>query len=100
MKVFAYDIKTGKRGTEVLGEVNCCWHGSYQMALPDVVFPSKISSDENWSVAGQASDRQNRPFTAKQFGQEAICFCIGHLKCGTDEAWEWVILVTPNEVKQ
>ncbi|MDD5323649.1 MAG: hypothetical protein PHD43_24220 [Methylococcales bacterium] len=95
MKVFAYDIVTGTKGTEILGNINCCGYGSYGMKLPEVKLPSFIKPDSNWQVAGKAEDKQGRSIHPAQFKRDAICFCIGEMRCGTDISWEWVILVTP-----
>lgn len=95
MKVFAYNIETGVKGNDVLGDINCCSYGSYGLTLPEVKFPSNINKDSNWNIAGKASNKQDKEILPSHFGQTAICFCTGEFRCGTDISWEWVILVNP-----
>ena len=94
MKVFTYNIQTGQRGSEVLGDVNCRGVGSFGDVLPEVKLPS-CNPASNFVVAGHATDSQNRPIKAEHFGQDSVCFCLGKFTAGTDTSWEWVILVTP-----
>lgn len=90
MKVFAFNTEEGSRGTEVLGHVNCCAYGNTKrISLPKL--PRSLDTD--WQVADHAEDRAGNPITATQFGQKAVCFCIGQLTCGTDTSWNWVVLI-------
>lgn len=86
MKIFAYNPETKQRGTEVLGERSVCsGHGRGTMFS---------KGNEDWVVLDTPSavDSQRRPITAEQYGQQAICFCIGEMHCGTDVAWNWVVV--------
>lgn len=93
MKVFAFDPATGKRGQEVIGNVNC--QGYSNSTRPACKIPPHNKATTNWVVADAASGRGCTPITPEMFGQEAICFCIGQMFCGTDASWEWVALVKP-----
>lgn len=92
MKVFTFDPATGRRGSAPLGDVRCAGYSNRHRLSPVLPRPTQ---DTNWVAASAASDTRNQPITAAQFGQPAICFCIGQITCGTDTAWEWVALIDP-----
>jgi len=96
MKVFAYNIETGVRG-ELLDEFRCSGTSAYGMKLPKVKIINTSPEDHNFTVQGEAEDHKGNKVTARDFGRDAVIFCQGKFRAGTDEAWEWVILVTPLE---
>jgi hypothetical protein len=84
MKVFEYNKQTKTKG-KLLGERStCCGHGSGTV---------ESKGDSNWTFLDtpSAKDRQGLPITADQYDTNAICFCLGEMRCGTDVAWEWVV---------
>jgi hypothetical protein len=92
MKVWAYNIETGVRG-ELLDEISLCTgYGSYGFELPEVRINK---SGDSIQVAAWAETQSGRKIAAKDFGRDAVVFCIGEVTTGTDVYWEWVILVTP-----
>lgn len=93
MKVFAFDPKTGKRGKEVLGSVNCQATGNRSRATCKL--PRHNPADTTWTVADHAEGTRGAKILPEAFGQDAICFCLGQMTAGTDTTWEWVALVKP-----
>lgn len=90
MKVFAFDPATGKRGHTVLGHVNCHHVMNRDKATAKV---PRATTTRRWTVASFATDLRGSAITAGQFGQRAVCFCLGEFKCGVDRSWEWVALI-------
>lgn len=85
MKVFEYDLTTGKRG-ELLGNIGLCHgHGAATVKLINGAEYSFLETES-------ATDLHGRPITAKSFNKKAICFCLGKFQCGSEPAiWQWVV---------
>jgi hypothetical protein len=95
MQVFKFNPSTGKREGACLGHINVQHYGSFGDKVPEVKMPAR-RDDTSVQVATRATDHRNRSVTPSDFNCEAITFCTGKFRAGSEpECWEWVILVKP-----
>ena len=97
MKVFAFDPSTGKRGRMPIGYISC---GPVQNPDKAKVKLPRRRFDALWTVATRAVSRTGEPITPGQFGQRAICFCMGEYQAGIDRTWHWVALLDHTSTQQ
>jgi len=98
MKIF--DYTEGCKGSEIGERRLISWtsarehHGRYlqlkvnRPSTEEWEFPSEAGP------GGKGADGKEITYTPDDFGVEAICFCTGLLRCGTDEAWHWTVIGT------
>ena len=85
MQVFHYDPKTAQKG-ELIGHVPYC-HAAQNKSGVRIKLPVRAGQD--WLAVDHAEYLDGSPIRF----DFPVCFCLGELKCDTDQAWHWVVLM-------
>lgn len=99
MKVF--DFTNGQKG-KLLGEAR---RPSWMLGwLTSKGFVVKLAKKNALGItfglgAGWTEGSQSVYLNPREYGVEAICFCVGEWTCGEDTAWEWRAIGTRAWVK-
>lgn len=97
MKVF--DFTDGKKG-KFLGEAyRPSWMSGHLADGGKEKYVVRNRQYQFHTAAGTTYKGKDQPMNPADFGVEAICFCIGEWKSGTDSKWEWCALYTPEGLK-
>jgi len=95
MKVF--EFWQGGKGRQLDNLPLITWTGNALLNDQDGA-QFKISADGlpgegTWHrEAGRTAITGDQPIDVSSYGVPAICFCIGHVICGADDYWQWVVL--------